>query len=202
MTKSPVHISTMSGKLEGLRAINSDPTTNLFCLQMNRTTKENQICGHCYSLRMLRSYRKNCQPAFERNNKLFSGRVQGGLPKFKEGEYVRWNGHGELVGFEHYSWCLAIARANPKTTFALWTKQKKLVQDVHNAYIMRPKNLILIYSNPIIDDVMNQPPTWFDKVFNNVSEDHPDENCTGQKCKDCLLCYSKDTTDVIVEHVK
>ena len=28
------------------------------------------------------------------------------------------------------------------------------------------------------------------------------QNCTGQKCRDCLLCYKKDTTSIIVEKVK
>jgi len=28
------------------------------------------------------------------------------------------------------------------------------------------------------------------------------KTCTGQKCKDCLLCYKKDTTSIIVEKVK
>jgi len=44
----------------------------------------------------------------------------------------------------------------------------------------------------------------FDKTFNTVIEtDYVDQqNCTGQKCKDCLLCYKKDTTSIIVEKVK
>ena len=44
----------------------------------------------------------------------------------------------------------------------------------------------------------------FGKTFNNVHEDLQQErqNCTGQKCKDCLLCYKLDTTDTIVEKVK
>jgi len=29
-----------------------------------------------------------------------------------------------------------------------------------------------------------------------------EQNCTGQKCKDCMLCYNHSTTDTIVEKVK
>ena len=36
--------------------------------------------------------------------------------------------------------------------------------------------------------------------FENIEVDK--QNCTGQKCKDCLLCYKLDTTDTIVEKVK
>ena len=44
----------------------------------------------------------------------------------------------------------------------------------------------------------------FDKVFNNVLEHEnvEEQNCTGQKCKDCLACYKFGGTNVIVEKVK
>jgi len=42
-------ISKMSGKLEGIPAINTDTTTNAFCKKMNESKKENLICRSCYS---------------------------------------------------------------------------------------------------------------------------------------------------------
>ena len=47
-------------------------------------------------------------------------------------------------------------------------------------------------------------PKYFDKTFNNVQEDlnKDRQNCSGQKCRDCLLCYKCDTTQIIVEKVK
>jgi len=82
----------------------------------------------------------------------------------------------------------------------LWTKRVGIVRkNLHHV----PDNMILVYSNPKIDNVMSSPPRGFDRVFNNVSESYDGEaNCTGQKCMDCLLCYKRDTTQVIVEHVK
>ena len=68
-----------------------------------------------------------------------------------------------------------------------------------------PSNLILVYSNPRIDKVMTEPPKYFHKVFNNVSPDNHTrkQNCTGQKCRDCWLCYSKHSgCNVIIEGVK
>jgi Zn-finger protein len=51
---------------------------------------------------------------------------------------------------------------------------------------------------------MTKIPKHFDKTFNTVVETDfiEKQNCTGQKCKDCLLCYKKDTTSIIVEKVK
>jgi hypothetical protein len=50
---------------------------------------------------------------------------------------------------------------------------------------------------------MSSPPKGFDKVFQNVSPDKFLElqNCTGQKCMSCRLCYTQGT-DVITEAVK
>ena len=68
----------------------------------------------------------------------------------------------------------------------------------------KPSNLILVWSNPKINRVVYNPPKHFDRVFNNVNYEHKleEQNCTGQKCKDCLLCYRHDTTKVIVEAIK
>ena len=68
-----------------------------------------------------------------------------------------------------------------------------------------PDNLILIYSNPRISNIMDTPPKYFDRTFNNVLEHEEVErqNCTGQQCKDCLLCYTPNNgVTTIVEKVK
>ena len=53
--------------------------------------------------------------------------------------------------------------------------------------------------------IVRAPPRGFDRSFNNVPEDMAPErqNCTGQKCKDCMLCYTiGNGVDTIVEKVK
>ena len=52
---------------------------------------------------------------------------------------------------------------------------------------------------------MSKPPKGFDKTFNNVLEhEYQDkQNCTGQKCKDCRICYTiGNQINTIVEKVK
>jgi len=108
-----------------------------------------------------------------------------------------------MINAMHLENICKIAEHNPHCNVALWTKRKDIVSRMF-AKREKPSNLILIWSNPKIDKVVYTPPKHFDRVFNNVSYEHkPDEqNCTGQKCKDCLLCYRHDTTNVIVEAVK
>jgi hypothetical protein len=197
-----VHVSKMTGKLEGFRSISSNTITNNFCIKMNKANKET-ICTHCYSHSMLNTYRKNMQNALQRNSDLLSEQLLDAdeIPEFKHGEAVRFNAHGELINLTHLMNLDTIVRANPLSVFTLWTKRKDLINKYYSIHDI-PVNFILIYSNPYLNKVMSEPPKYFDKTFNNVTS-HPDENCTGQKCKDCMMCYTiGDPTKTIIEKVK
>ena len=199
-TDRPLNISKMSGKLAGFLALNTNTVTNEFCIKMKET---DTICGQCYSHRMLNTYRKRCQPSWQHNSEKLSAELL--TPReipFINSAYFRMHGHGELINKTHYINFLQIAEQNPNTTFALWTKRKDIVSQVHKSGIPKPSNMVLVYSNPVIDKVQNKAPAMFDKVFNNVSIPHDLENCTGQKCRDCLKCYTHGGTDVIIERVK
>jgi hypothetical protein len=70
-----IHISKMTGKLDGLRAINTNTVTNEFCIAQYNSGKDNVICTRCYSQEMLGSYRKNMQPALQDNSTLLSSSI-------------------------------------------------------------------------------------------------------------------------------
>ena len=207
-----VHISTMSGKLEGLEAINTNTLSNIFCKQMHKSKNKKIICTECYSVEMLENFRKNCVDAFQRNSDLLSKHelTAEQIPIFKK-PYVRFSAHGELINLLHLHNLVLIAGSNPKTRFGLWTKRKLFI----NAYFnknpfkrlnnTKPLNLVIIYSNPIIGTILDKPPSqYFDKTFNNVAENEfvEQQNCTGQQCKNCLLCYRDNDVTTIVEKVK
>jgi hypothetical protein len=209
-----IHLSKMTGKLDGLHAISTNTVTNEFCQKMNASNKDNQICTICYSHTMLKSYRKNMQPALERNSVLLSKAIleYDDIP-FYIHAFMRINAHGELINDTHFRNIVLIARKNPHCTFALWTKRKDIInrvayhKDNHKAFangMDLPSNLILVYSNPVINKVMYSPPRHFHKVFNNVEYDHKtnEQNCTGQKCIDCMICYNFETPSVVIEAIK
>jgi hypothetical protein len=201
-----IKISKMSGKLEGIGAINTDTTTNDFCIRQKST---DTICGKCYSHKMLTTFRKKCVPAFQHNSELMKDLIDWDLLPIINQAYFRFNAHGELINLNHYKNIINIAKKNPHCTFALWTKRASIVRQISDV----PSNLILIFSNPRIDKVIGVP-RGFDKVFNNVNKDSGiSENCTGKKCLDCLMCYKKSGyhgfkhsdkygTNVIIEAVK
>ena len=160
-----LRISNMTGKLQGFKAINTNTLTNEFCMKMSSSGLDEIICTKCYSVEMLNGLRKSCVPSWQANSDILSN---GLIPK-----HMLHN----------------IINHNPHCTFAMWTKRKNLVYKFYDNH-EKPSNLILIYSNPTIDKVMTDPPRLFDRTFNNVSKNSEvDQNCTGQKCKDCLLCY-------------
>ena len=200
-----VHISKMTGKLDGFKAISTNTMTNEYCIKQNANGKADNICTKCYSHTMLKSYRKNMQPALQRNSEALANKVLDSdlLPTILEA-FFRFNAHGELINLTHLENLNRIARKNPHCSFALWTKRNDLIAKYY-ATREKPDNLTLIYSNPKVSTIMRKPPKHFDRTFNNVLEhEHVEEqNCTGQKCKDCRLCYTiGNNVNTIVEMVK
>tara|TARA_Y100000310_G_scaffold228526_1_gene230814 strand:+ start:1674 stop:2357 length:684 start_codon:yes stop_codon:yes gene_type:complete len=222
-----VHVSTMSGKLEGFKSISSNTVINKFCFDKYTTAKVKNkkagrvvdICGVCYSQIMLNSYRKNIQPALDRNEKLAERLLEPhDLPTYLLA-FMRYDAHGELLTekidpvtgtviktfpkYNHIENYCKIAEHNPHCNFALWTKRTDIIKPFFDSR-PKPANLILIYSNPKVGTILAKPPKHFDRTFNNVlaHEFVDEQNCTGQKCKDCLLCYKHNGVTTIVEKVK
>ena len=192
--------SKMSGKMDGIPALNTDTTTNKFCMTMSK--KKDTICGECYSWNMLKTFRKNVVPRFQLNSKLLSERVldMNELVRPK-GNNVRFNAHGELINTNHLQNLVNYALFYPKVTFTLWTKKHGQIRSFFDKH-EKPKNLILIYSNPTVGTIYKSVPKHFDKVFNVVSCDTSQINCVGD-CIDCMKCYTvNDTTKQIVEKIK
>ena len=191
-----------SGKMLGIPSLNTDTTENEFCKSMYNSSKENLICKECYSMSMLNTFRKNCKPKFLNNSKYLSKKIH---PR----EYLptcpstigRFHSHGELINSKHLENLMNICLNQPMTTFTLWTKRKNIVNRVLKNRD-KPKNLILIYSNPYVDRLGIKLPKHFDKVFNNVSSKTSNVNCEG-KCLDCMKCYTLgETTTQITEVIK
>ena len=51
--------SVGSGKMLGIPSLNTDTVTNDFCKSMYNSKVENLICRSCYSMSMLKTFRKN-----------------------------------------------------------------------------------------------------------------------------------------------
>lgn len=198
-----IHISIMTGKLEKFKAISTNTLTNDYCNKQFNSDIDT-ICKNCYSQIMLATYRKNMQACLQRNSDVLSKSIIPSeyLPIILD-LYFRFSAHGELINLNHLINLINICFKNPKTNFALWTKRNDLIVKYCKSNEL-PKNLILIYSNPKKSKVLRKIPKHFHKTFNNVLENEivNEQNCTGQKCKDCLACYEFNSTNIIIEKVK
>lgn len=224
-------ISKGNGKLDKFQMLGTNTTNNKFCFDRWMIAKEKNkkagkvvdICGVCYSQKSLRGYRKATATALDRNVFLAEKLLDDNEVKqfFFLQSHFRFQHHGDLITelcdnegntirkfakFTMIENFCRIAEYNPHCTFALWTKRKDIISK-HFAKRQKPVNLILIYSNLNIDSITETPPKGFDKVFNNVSKSYEidRQNCTGQKCIDCMRCYKFSDlpqNNVIIEAVK
>ena len=213
-----IHISKLNGKLQDFQAISVNTLSNDFCQAMHNIKRDDVICRKCYSFATLESKRfgSNLEKALQRNSDLLSKPLDENCVPFINAAYFRFNAHGELINRVHFENLILIVRNNSHCKFALWTKRKDIVnlvkRDMEQDNTPFPDNLILVWSNPIVDSVHFQPPEGFDYVFNNVTNDHYVNNfdsyykyhqpCTGQKCKDCLNCYDFNNNPCVIEKVK
>ena len=201
-----IHISNLRGKLADIQAISTNTTTNPYCIKQNAKGKATgkNICGECYSMASLTGYMKSMAPALQRNSDALASPIDDSDIPFINAAIFRFSAHGELINLAHFDNLMRIAKANPWVScFALWTKRV----DIVNRWLRNndlPHNVKLIYSNPKIGHIMSKPPKGFHSTFNNVPKsDKRPQNCTGQKCRDCRLCYTfGHDVDTIVEAVK
>ena len=195
-----IKYSVMSGKLKGIPALNTSPLNNEFCKTMHK--KKDSICASCYSINMLKTFRKRADAPFRKYGEFLSSKIHPPeyLPKPPNALYVRFSAHGELINVDHTVNLFQICNSSPNTTFTLWTKRYNLVWRAIE-YMKKPKNLILIYSAIGLDQEKRLP-MHFDKVFIVQAKKNDKTNCFG-KCIDCLKCYTKaDTTTHIYEEIK
>jgi len=201
MKPNTLKISTMSGKLEGIKAINTNTLTNNFCRRMH--SNSNTICSDCYSINMLETFRKNCAEPWQHNSDVLSaGIIEPELLPVFYTDVVRYHGHGELINEYHFINFINIVLKNTNTFFVLWSKRKDIINAVLKSHDL-PPNLSLIYSNAITNTIARLP-RYFDKTFNVITDDQKGNfnvNCSG-KCRDCMACYGRNNVQTIIEVIK
>ena len=201
MELAHLKITKGTGKLANMHSLNVNTASNEFCKAMHSSPDSRVICKTCYSLKALRTYRKNCAVAWQHNSDQLSQPLKDWQLLRVNQLYFRFSSHGELINESHSINLFRICEVNPRTTFVLMTKRHKIIYKALKTHKL-PDNLILIYSNPIKDRVMTKPPKRFHKVFNVTESLHSQDNCTGNSCFSCLKCYSFDSERVIVEREK
>lgn len=195
-------------KMSGFISINTSVFLNPFC-EKSRKNKT-CICSKCYAVSIENTYRNLHKNLIENYKELSTRLSEKSLTDIvqriqeKNRLYVRFHSFGEISNIEHLENFYSISHKLPDNIFGLWTKRKDLIT-LYNPYAV-PKNISLVYSNPIIDKPINQVPKRFNAVFNVVSYDYCVQNkilpnCHG-KCIECLKCYRPDKKFIAIELLK
>ncbi len=196
-----ITVHDSKGKLEGFNSINTSVENNKFCQGM-RDAEASTVCKKCFAATMEKRY--NALNTNNKNNTIILSENALSLADmpFINSSYFRLHGTGELVNRLHLNNFVTLCKANPNTTFSLWTKRVTIVNRVFRE-VDKPSNLILIYSSHNLNEEKKVVPKYFDKVF-TVYKDKETEgiNCGGNKCKDCLLCYTNNNVTHIRELLK
>lgn len=200
-------ISKHDGKMEGIRSLSTYKLTCKTCLSLkdNKAT----ICSHCYVDNTFKRY-PQLSLAMIYNTLLlkFTKLSQRQLPIIND-LYFRFESFSDLQNEQHLQNLYAIAKHNPYTQFALWSKNYGLVWKYK-----APKNVNIILSNYYLNkDLINadklieitkaRTQAKNVKVFSVYDDEHiQNQNCE-KHCITCLKCYKKsDKTTMINELLK
>lgn len=191
----------MTGKMTGFHTLNTSPLDNDFCLGMSK--KKDCICSKCYSQKALNTYAPTARNVWKRNGEILSSGLLDDLPVIRR-DYFRFHSHGEILNETHFINLMNIAKNNPDTRFALWTKRKDIVAKLGK---IGAENLTLIYSEPKLNNLKTTPPKNYDKIFTVFTEEYIKDNdininCGGKLCMGCLICYKENKIINVNEHLK
>ena len=150
--------------------------------------------------------------AFADNAKILSETLLEGreIPVTNELIY-RFESFGDLYNAIHLKNYVTIAKHNPYTKFALWTKNYWLLDEVFNKEgIEKPENLSIVVSSPFLNQTMkldrekywmvNHVFTVYEKDF--IANNDVVINCGARSCLGCRKCYMDDDTFYINEQLK
>lgn len=184
-------------KMQGLSSLNTSSLKNPFCKNMSQN-KDN-ICFSCYS-NIYSKMRKNLELVLQENSRLLSKTYDKKI-NFND-KIVRLDSFGELINRVHFKNLIKICLDNPKTSFTLWSKRKNIINHVFRS-MRKPSNLILIYSNPLVNNEAKLP-KYFNKTFNVYTKKYSIENnikinCGKKICIECNICYSKNIIRIVNE---
>ena len=201
-----LHITTKhNDKMEGMQSLSTSCVHNKYCKKFSKI--KGSVCEHCYAQTMMKRF-KNLDPCMSRNAEIL---IKIDLTKRKDlipqinAAFFRFEAFGDLHNELHAKNFFTIARANPDTNFALWTKNPRLIARVITDGNEKPDNLRIIVSSLFLNKIDDIDYPFIDKIFTVFDKEHADGvqiNCGSKRCIDCKLCYKKNKVKYINEKLK
>lgn len=198
-----VHVTlNHTGKMSGMQSISTSVLANPTC--QKRRNVEGSICSHCFAANMMKMYGNNFEKCFSKNLDILTGSILEVLPQITS-IYFRLESFGDLANWIQAANYLNIARMNPTTKFALWTKNPRFIAEAIRNGFKKPANLQIIYSSLFVNRC-NLPKGYdfIDKVFTVYDKETAKDiniNCGARSCFTCHRCYSKNPKGVKIQFI-
>ena len=206
-TKWGIHFTMKhTGKMEGMQSLSTSVILNPICAE--RAKVKGSICEKCFAEQMFRRYGDDFRDCFAKNTEILTTVV---IPvkdwPIVNAAFFRLESFGDLNNETQVINYFNFAKANPHTTFALWTKNPVFIDRATKAGHRKPKNLIIILSSCFINkedeiryDFIDKVFTVYDKQF--IREHDVKITCGARHCLSCRRCYSKRTGKQVREQLK
>ena len=195
--------TNMSGKMSGINCLSTSNLCNPFCAARKKDCAS--ICSRCYADTTVRRY-SALNKNMERNSEILTARLLelDELPMINAAIF-RFEAFGDLINATQARNYIRLAKVNPHTMFALWTKNPGILAQAIAAE-GKPENMVVLLSSHIIGQQADASRWEFvDKTFTVYrKEDMPEDmiNCGSRQCLTCRRCYSHDTETDIREYLK
>lgn len=200
-----------TGKMENMYSLSTSVLENKHC--QARAKIKGSICEKCFARAMAERYGKNFKDKYAENTRILTQCVIPVNEWFEiNALYFRLEAFGDLNNEIQVINYFNFARHNSKTVFALWTKNPFYIDKAIKMGHKKPKNLIIIYSSPMINAKVNTEKLFkiypfIDKCFTvydgeTIAVNNININCGARNCFTCGKCYSKRTTKEIREKLK
>lgn len=206
--------SNHTGKMKDVLSISTSVLENKNCIE--RSKDVNSICHYCFAQRMLAQY-ESLEKKLSRNTELLTKQViPAKLMPVLNCAIFRFESFGDLNNETQVLNYFNLCEKNKNTSFALWTKNPWFIKSAMNHYNRKkPKNLIVIYSSPRLNEICENMPELYidentgksiiDKVFTVFDKDHAKDvtiNCGARSCNSCRRCYSRKSGKFVNELLK
>ena len=195
-----------TGKMSGIISLSTSVLCNPICQQ--RCREGNSICAHCFAATNM-SFRPSMQKPYERNFKILNGGIlDDSVIPIISSRYGRGESFGDYASANAVINFWKLAKKNPDTQFAMWSKNLRFFAEAIEAGYKKPKNVQIVYSSPFVNKTAVVPEKYagfVDKVFTVYDREEAkkvDINCGARSCLACGRCYRKNPQGVKIQEIR
>lgn len=192
-----------TGKMNGMHSLSTSVTVNPHCIK--RQANGSSICAHCFAAAMMKRY-NTLNEATARNAEILTASILSFdvLPLIPV-RYFRFEAFGDIINTNQVVNYFNIAKKNPDTLCALWTKNPHIVAKAIEMGHAKPANLQIVLSSPLVNKPIKATKySFIDKIFTVYDKQTAQAiniNCGARSCLACGRCYRPNPNGEQIQYI-